>query len=128
MNRGTLFIIALFMGSMLSMEATAFGDTLSYNSRDSEHAIGGGTMAMDQYNRSVQNNRRQIRSAAESLLVDGLGMVGLSEGVTRNTLSAVGAAVRGGTISLNEEKSLYIELDEPVGNEPAASLRYRLSW
>lgn len=119
----------LFLGSIFSMEASSFGDAIPYNNwGNTEHSIGGGTTAMEQYNRSVQNNRHQIRSATESLLVDGLGMVGLSEDITRYSLSAVGTAVKGGTISLNEDKSLYIELDEPVGNDPAASLRYRLSW
>ncbi len=83
---------------------------------------------MDQYNRSVERNRHQIRNTTESLLLDGLGRVGLSEGIARHSLSAVGTAVRGGTISLTEDKSLFIELDEPVGDDPAASLRYRLSW
>lgn len=108
----------------------AIGLLSSVAQSDSSYRWSGvdGEMSDDEYSRSVQNNQRFIGKLAEQSVVYGLSNIGVSEEITTLSLSAVGAAVNGGEIPLNAEKSIYLEINEPVADNPDASLKFRYSW
>ncbi len=119
MNRLVLFSLTIAIGLLSSTVHSE--SSPGWSSVDGEMSDG-------EYGQAVKNNQRFIGKLAEQSVVYGLSNIGVAEEITTFSLSAVGAAVNGGEIPLNAERSIYLELNEPAGDSPDASLKFRYSW
>ena len=119
MSRISLFSVAIAIGLLSSVAHSESSYRWS--------GVDGG-MSDNEYSQSVADNQRFLGKLAEQSVVYGLSNVGIPEDITTFSMSAVGAAVNGGEIPLNADKSIYLEINEPVADSPDASLKFRYSW
>lgn len=87
-----------------------------------------GYTSAQEYREVSRHNQRVFGKAARKAFEDTLMSYGISKQGVEITGAAVGLAVKGAKLGLNESKSLTLEVNDVVTKDRAISFNLKLDW
>ncbi len=85
-------------------------------------------MSARDYEESSRQNQRMFGDAAQKAFKETLTSFGISKRSIDITGAAVGLAVKGAKLGLNESESLTFEIDDVVSDDRAVYFNFKLDW
>jgi hypothetical protein len=85
-------------------------------------------MSQERYRAAAHNNQRVLRKSAQRFLESGLSSIGIPEQGIAFAGAAIGLAIDGGKLHLNDSKTMALELNEVTNEDRALSFRLKLRW
>ena len=88
----------------------------------------GGHMSDQEYREASRHNQRKFREAAHQALEDTLTSYGISKQGVEMAGAAVGLAIKGAKLDLNESETLTLQVSNVVTNNRAVFFNLKLDW
>ena len=87
-----------------------------------------GHMSEQEYGEASRNNQRNFREAARKAFEDVLSSYGISQQGAVMTGAAVGLAIKGAKLDLNENETLTLQVKDVVTTDRAIYFNVKLDW
>lgn len=136
--KGNLSRVILSAGVMAVLSASVQADSNASGSDQtdpdkSQWQEVAGELSPSEYRKTYRHNKRVIRSAVMSYSQSALKSLGMPESARKLAGGAAGAAAslltnRDLRFRLNNKKTFALEVKDPVDNDRALFLNYRLKW
>ena len=86
------------------------------------------SMAQNEYGQAVRHNKRIIQRATTHYVEGGLVSMGMSKRAVGIAGGTVGLLIDGGKLSLNDSKTLSLEVRDVIDSDRIMLLNYKLNW
>lgn len=86
------------------------------------------SMAHNEYGDAVRHNKRIVQRATTKYLEGELVSLGMSKQAVGVAGATVGFLIDGGKLSLNDSKTLSMEVRDVVDSERVMLFKYKLNW
>ncbi len=91
-----------------------------------------GYMTPWEYRKTTRRNQRAFAKAAQTAFEETLSSFGISRHISKQgvelTGTAIGLALKGGKLDLNDSETLTLELDDVVSDDRSIYFNLKLDW
>ncbi len=91
-----------------------------------------GYMTPWEYRKSTRQNQRAFAKAAQTAFEETLNSFGISQYISEQgaelTGTAIGLALKGGELDLNDSETLTLEVDDVVSDDRSIYFNFKLDW
>lgn len=119
---------------LLVMSANAQADEGPYDLGSLYVAEGGqwrdvsAAMSPEQYRLAARRNKHIIKDAVKGYVQGAFSLLGIPRAGMYVTGAAMALVKRGGKLPLNEDKTLFMEVDEVTSDDRSLQLKFKLQW
>lgn len=130
MNKTTKCIAAVFLltGAAPHAEDMQGGMPGLYETKRFEWKHVDEYMSAQEYRDSSRHNQRAFGNAARTVFTETLTSFGISKQGVEITGAAVGLAIEGAELDLNESETLSLKFDDVVSEDRAIFFNLKLDW